>query len=813
MLIWLSTLIILSREILSGKCFIYKLISNWIDMDNVSNKNKQNKISSQEMKKKFIGVTNAAPKQKSIFYRINPVIIITAVILAVFLSFQFFTRNSTAYKISLNELISGIKDDRFSQVTIENNGRIVAEENSFFILDSNNNLDFNKSGVKYVNYANSDFETLDLNSFIKQLNGNNDLVTQVRSALNRGGDIREIVLGSNYLIGMKSGTQKDILVVNITPDQFYSKLKDNNLTVEKLSIPIKNLTAFGVTSTTDSISDKLNSSQISNVYVLENGVTVARLRNEYVRQYYIDWTPVISTFTTLLQEEGIPLNIDTVQINPENIPSGLSFSDVLTVITLLGLGVLAVMLFRGMQGSSMGIMQFGQSKAKVFFGAKPDVTFKDVAGIDEAREELNEIVDFLREPNKYRKLGARIPKGVLMVGAPGTGKTLLARAIAGEAGVPFFHTSGSEFEEMLVGAGASRVRDLFAKAKKAAPALIFIDEIDAVARKRGTRVQSGTTEQTLNQILVEMDGFEKNVNVIILAATNRPDVLDPAILRPGRFDRQIRIELPDMEGRKEILAVHGKNKPFEESVDLEKIARRTVGFTGADLENILNEAAIIAAKEGKKQISMHDIEEAVSKVVLGPAKKSRKRTDKEVQLVAYHEAGHAVVAKYTPESTPVDKISIVSRGSSGGVTMFTPEKDEYINSRRKLLANIVVGLGGRAAEEVALDDISTGASSDIEQATSIAKRMVQQFGMSEKLGLVRYGDFADSEYLGYGYSESKDFSEKTAEEIDLEVRTIIMDCYKQARQILLDNRDKLDRVANELLDKEVLGKEEFEALF
>ncbi|MDQ7021294.1 MAG: ATP-dependent zinc metalloprotease FtsH [Candidatus Dojkabacteria bacterium] len=433
--------------------------------------------------------------------------------------------------------------------------------------------------------------------------------------------------------------------------------------------------------------------------------------------------------------------------------------------------------------------------------------------MDEAREELNEIVDFLKNPGKYRKLGARIPKGILMFGPPGTGKTLLARAIAGEAGVPFFHTSGSEFEEMLVGAGASRVRDLFDKAKKASPALIFIDEIDAVARKRGTRVQSGSTEQTLNQILVEMDGFEKNVNVIVIAATNRPDVLDRAILRPGRFDRQVRIELPDKDGRFKILKLHGKNKPFAKDVNLERIAKRTVGFTGADLENILNEAAIISAKAGQKEIFDADIDEAVSKVVIGPAKRSRKRTENELKLVAYHEAGHALVSHFTPNSTPVDKISIVSRGGTGGVTMFLPEKDESIISKGKLLADIVVSLGGRAAEEIVLEDISTGASNDIEQATSTARRMIQKFGMNDKLGLVQYGQSMDNQYLGYHYGDSKDFSESTAELIDKEIRETIGKAYEQAKKIITDHKAKLDEIAKILLEKEVMDKEEFEKLF
>lgn len=751
--------------------------------------------------------------RRSAIFKINPIILVTTLILLLFVLFQLFGRDASSYRINLNQLVEGIEENRYSKITVGNDGKITAEENSYFIAENPGEINLQREGIKLSNVNNGDFEEKDLNSFVGSLVSNSDLLSQLRNAFNRSSDIREVILGNNYLVALRASNQKDIIVQNVTPEQFMTKLRDNNLVADNLSFPIKNLRAYSTEIERNSLSDKLNSSQLSNILVLDGGLVVARMKSELINKYSLDWAPVISSFPSILQSEGIPLTIDTVEIVPANAPATIGLSDVLTILSLIGFVILGILLFRGMQGSSMGIMQFGQSKAKVFFGAKPDVTFKDVAGINEARDELNEIVDFLKDPNKYRKLGARIPKGVLMVGAPGTGKTLLARAIAGEAGVPFFHTSGSEFEEMLVGAGASRVRDLFMKAKKAAPSLIFIDEIDAVARKRGTRIQSGTTEQTLNQILVEMDGFEKNVNVIVLAATNRPDVLDPAILRPGRFDRQIRIDLPDMEGRKEILSVHSKNKPLEESVELEKIAKRTVGFTGADLENIMNESAIIAAKEGKSKISMDDIEEAVSKVVLGPAKKSRKRTDKELQLVAYHEAGHAVVAKFLPDSTPVDKISIVSRGSSGGVTMFTPEKDEYITSRRKLLADIVVSLGGRAAEEIALDDISTGASNDIEKATMVAKRMVQQFGMSKKLGLVRYGDFADSEYLGYGYSESKDFSEKTAEEIDLEVRDIIKDSYTKALTILQENREKLDVVAKTLLEKEVLSKEEFEALF
>jgi cell division protease FtsH len=399
-----------------------------------------------------------------------------------------------------------------------------------------------------------------------------------------------------------------------------------------------------------------------------------------------------------------------------------------------------------------------------------------------------------------------------MVGPPGTGKTLLARAIAGEAGVPFFHTSGSEFEEMLVGAGASRVRDLFEKAKKSAPALIFIDEIDAVARKRGTTVQSSTTEQTLNQILTEMDGFEKNVNIIVIAATNRPDVLDPAILRPGRFDRRVVIDVPDIEGRKQILEVHAKNKPLAADVNLEKIAKRTVGFSGAELENTLNEAAIIAAKAGKHEITAADIEEAATKTTMGPAKKAI-RTKRELKLVAVHEAGHAVVSKFVGDTDPVHRVSIISRGMAGGVTEFLPQNDERIITKTKLFSRIVVALGGRAAEDIVLGDITTGASSDIEQATSIARRMVQKFGMSEKLGLIKYGDSNELQYLGYGYGEQRDYSDDTAHMIDEEVRRIMQTAYAESLKILNENRNKLDILTELLLEKEVVEGEDFDKLF
>lgn len=758
--------------------------------------------------------TKKKPKSRSISFKINPLIMIITVVLLVLLSFSVFGRVDTTQKVTLDELVKGIKGNRYSQLLIQDDGKVQGVGKSYVTLDAaNSNLKISTSAdYKLSDSKNGDFTVETLDQLITSLKGQ-DLFSQFKSLFNQSANsLKEIVIGSDFIIGINSLNQKDILVRGVSESDFQQKLDDEGITVQSLQIPVKKLRTYAATIDQQSFVEKENNVQYSNIFILD-GEVIARIKPDFVTQVYIDWTPSIYSFTDILQKEGVSLSTSTFEIVSTNVPQAISFGDIISIVTLVGFVVLVFFLFRGAQSSGMGIMQFGQSKAKVFWGTKPDTTFDDVAGIDEARDELNEIVDFLKNPNKYRKLGARIPKGVLMVGPPGTGKTLLARAIAGEARVPFFHTSGSEFEEMLVGAGASRVRDLFAKAKKAAPALVFIDEIDAVARKRGTKIQTGATEQTLNQILVEMDGFEKNVNVIVLAATNRPDVLDPAILRPGRFDRQIRIEVPDMQGRKEILMVHAKNKIFAKDIDFEKIAKRTVGFTGADLENILNESAILAARLGQKEISMEDIEESVSKVVLGPAKKSRKRAEAEVKLVAYHEAGHAVVSRYTPNATPVDKISIVSRGSSGGVTMFLPEKDEYIISKSKLIADITVSLGGRAAEEVALDDVSTGASNDIEKATAVARRMIQKFGMSEKLGLVQYGDFEEDEYLGYAYAGSKEYSEKTAEQIDEEVRTMVDKAYTNAKKILVEHRDKLDAVAKLLLEKEVLSKDEFEKVF
>ena len=461
-------------------------------------------------------------------------------------------------------------------------------------------------------------------------------------------------------------------------------------------------------------------------------------------------------------------------------------------------------------------MSFGKSKARVLNGAeKAKVTFKDVAGVDEEKEELEEIVEFLKTPKKFTDMGARIPKGVLLVGQPGTGKTLLAKAVAGEAGVPFFSISGSEFVEMFVGVGASRVRDLFDQAKKNAPSIIFIDEIDAVGRQRGAGLGGGhdEREQTLNQLLVEMDGFGTNEGVIVLAATNRPDVLDKALLRPGRFDRQIVVSAPDVKSREQILEVHARKKKLAEDVDLTTVARNTSGFAGADLENILNEAALLAARRNLDCIGMKEIEDAMVKVTMGPEKKTRVRSEKENKLVAYHEAGHAVVSRYLPTQDKVHQISIVPRGMAGGYTMYRPAEDKSFRSKTEMEENIVSLLGGRVAEKLILDDISTGASNDIERATAISRAMVTKYGMSEKLGTITFGADQEEVFLGRDLAHAKEYSEETASIIDEEVKKIVDAGYERAINILSEHVDKLHAVAKILLEKEKIDGEEFDRIF
>jgi cell division protease FtsH len=467
-------------------------------------------------------------------------------------------------------------------------------------------------------------------------------------------------------------------------------------------------------------------------------------------------------------------------------------------------------------GGNSKVMNFGKSRAKMSTDENKKTTFKNVAGLDEEKEELKEIVDFLKEPTKYMKVGARIPKGVLLVGPPGTGKTLLAKAVAGEAGVPFFSISGSDFVEMFVGVGASRVRDLFEEAKKNSPCIVFIDEIDAVARRRGTGLGGGhdEREQTLNQMLVEMDGFGANEGIIVMAATNRVDILDPAILRPGRFDRKVTVGRPDVKGREEILGVHAKGKPLGEDVDLKQVAQTTAGFTGADLENLLNEAAICAAKENRAFVMQEDINRSFIKVGIGTEKKSRVISEKEKKITAYHEAGHAILFHVLPDVGPVYTVSIIPTGNgAAGYTMPLPEKDEMFNTKGKMTQDIIVSLGGRIAEEMIFDDITTGASQDIKVATKTARSMVTRYGFSESLGLVNYDNDDDEVFIGRDLAHTRSFSEEIARSIDEEVKRIIEDCYDKAKKILTDNIQVLHDCAHLLLEKERIGREEFEALF
>ena len=489
------------------------------------------------------------------------------------------------------------------------------------------------------------------------------------------------------------------------------------------------------------------------------------------------------------------------------------------LLPLLMLLVVVVFMFSMMNAQNAGnsggkMMNFGKSRARLMTGG--EVTLKDVAGLKEEKEDLEEIVDFLKDPAKYTKVGARIPKGVLLEGAPGTGKTLLAKAIAGEANVPFFSISGSDFVEMFVGVGASRVRDLFAEAKKNAPCIVFIDEIDAVARRRGTGMGGGhdEREQTLNQMLVEMDGFGTNEGIIVMAATNRVDILDPAILRPGRFDRKITVSPPDVGGREEILNVHAKNKPLSEDVDLKQVAQTTAGFTGADLENLLNESAILAAKENRAFIKQGDIKQAFIKVGIGSEKKSRIISEKEKKITAYHEAGHAILFHVLPDVGPVYTVSIIPTGlGAAGYTMPLPERDEMFNTKGRMLQDIMVSLGGRIAEEIIFDDVTTGASSDIKKATQVARAMVTKFGFSENIGVINYDEDDNEVFIGRDLAHTRSHSEAVASEIDVEVKAIVDDCYKKAKDIIMKHEQVLHACADLLLEKEKIGRDEFEALF
>lgn len=540
------------------------------------------------------------------------------------------------------------------------------------------------------------------------------------------------------------------------------------------------------------------------------GVVSVVLNNKEEKQIAV---PDVNEIITLMRENNIS-NLDIKDVPKKNW--------VMTLLPyLLGFGALFIfwVLISGQSaggGGNTRMMNFGKSRATMIDPSKKDITFKNVAGLAEEKEELEEIVDFLKNPKKYTDVGARIPKGVLLVGPPGTGKTLLAKAIAGEAEVPFFSISGSDFVEMFVGVGASRVRDLFTDAKKNAPCIVFIDEIDAVARRRGTGMGGGhdEREQTLNQLLVEMDGFGVNEGIIVMAATNRVDILDPAIMRPGRFDRKVGVGAPDVKGREEILRVHSKDKPLAEDVDLEQIARTTAGFTGADLENLLNEAAIIAAKEDRLFIKHADINRAFVKVGIGAEKRSKVISDKEKRITAYHEAGHAILFHLLPDVGPVYTISIIPTGmGAAGYTMPLPEKDEMFNTKGKMLQNIVVDLGGRAAEEIVFDDITTGASQDIKQATKLARDMVVKYGMSDRLGLVNYDNDENEVFIGRDLAHARRYGEKIQAEIDEAVKEIIDKCYNEALSKIREHEDVLNKCADLLLEKEKITRDEFEALF
>ena len=529
----------------------------------------------------------------------------------------------------------------------------------------------------------------------------------------------------------------------------------------------------------------------------------------------------ISDIENLMTNLNESMQEGTVKVSTDNQPFLETISNwILPISSIVLIFLLWTMLmsFTTMRqgGGQGGQVSFGKSKARMINQEdKTKLTFKDVAGIDEEKEELEEVVEFLKNPKKFTDMGARIPKGVLLVGQPGTGKTLLAKAVAGEAGVPFFFISGSDFVEMYVGVGASRVRDLFQEAKRNAPCIIFIDEIDAVGRQRGAGIGGGhdEREQTLNQMLVEMDGFSANEGVIVLAATNRPDVLDKALLRPGRFDRQIVVPPPDVKAREQILAVHSKKKTFTEDVDMKLIAKNTSGFVGADLENLLNEAALLAARQDHTAIEQKDIEDAMVKVTMGPEKRTRVRSDKEKRLVAYHEAGHAVVSKFLPTQDPVHEISIIPRGMAGGYTMYRPSEDKSFISKTEMEEQIISLLGGRVAEEIVIKDISTGASNDIERATAIAKSMITKYGMNERLGTVTYGSESQEVFLGRDLAQEKTYSEETAAIIDEEIKKMISKSYQRAKELLEQNMDKLDAVATVLIEKEKITEEEFNQVF
>ncbi|WP_252243750.1 MULTISPECIES: ATP-dependent zinc metalloprotease FtsH [unclassified Clostridium] len=561
-----------------------------------------------------------------------------------------------------------------------------------------------------------------------------------------------------------------------------------------------------------SFQQKWNQDQIESITIKQDKMTVEGKTKD--NKSFV--TVVPDDLITSLIKESPKSDVRISFEQPSN--SGMWLTTLIPSVLLVVIFLVFLFVFTQQSqggGGGRGVMNFGKSKAKMAMPDSQKVTFKDVAGADEEKAELEEIVDFLKTPSKYIEIGARIPKGVLLVGPPGTGKTLLAKAISGEAGVPFFSISGSDFVEMFVGVGASRVRSLFEDAKKNAPCLIFIDEIDAVGRQRGAGLGGGhdEREQTLNQLLVEMDGFGANEGIIMIAATNRPDILDPALLRPGRFDRQVLVGIPDVKGREEILKVHTRKKPLEESVELNVLAKRTPGFSGADLENLANEAALLAVRRNKKRISMQDMEEAITRVIAGPEKKSRVITDHDKKLTAYHEAGHAVVMKLLPNSDRVHEISIIPRGRAGGYTMQLPNEDRAYTSKSKLKNDMIGLLGGRVAEHLILGDISTGAKNDIDRASAIARSMVMEYGMSDKIGTISYGSDDSEVFLGRNLGKGRNFSEDISSKIDHEIKDFIDEAYTKAEKLLNGNLNKLHAVAQALLEKEKIEGKEFEEIF
>jgi cell division protease FtsH len=572
------------------------------------------------------------------------------------------------------------------------------------------------------------------------------------------------------------------------------------------------------TPTDMSYSDLLIAIQTNNVksIVLQgNEATVELVNNTDPKsKVYVVYVPDVGSFMDEVRE---PIRNNQVKLRTQPPPSAPWWVAILPTVGLIVIFVLFWVFFlqQSQGGGGSRVMSFGKSRAKMNTNDKRKVTFDDVAGADEEKEELREIVEFLKSPKKFIELGARIPKGVLLVGPPGTGKTLLAKAVSGEAGVPFFSISGSDFVEMFVGVGASRVRDLFEQAKKNSPCIVFIDEIDAVGRHRGAGLGGGhdEREQTLNQLLVEMDGFGVNEGVIILAATNRPDILDPALLRPGRFDRRVFVGLPDIKGREQILKVHARGKPLGSDVKLDDLARTTPGFTGADLENLLNEAALLAARKDKKRIEMEEIKEATFKVVVGPEKKSRVMNEKEKRLTAYHEAGHAIAVKVASSTDRVDRISIIPSGRAGGYTAFKPDEDKTYQTKSQLEESIIISLGGRAAEDIILGEISTGAYNDLKHANTIARNMITKYGMSDKLGNLIFGDENDEVFIGRNFGHTRNYSEEIAAQIDNEVKRIIDNAYEKVLNILRENITKLNKIAEVLLEKEKIEGAEFEELF